>query len=148
MQRNNRNNRKNRKNDNKAVKFERKLNSLFRKNCCWNCFQVGHKRFQCPYPKIYNCSFCRRPSVLSVECGCELSRQQLAPRRFENGNQITNYNENIMVPVNQPNGSIEYQPNENLMVVIENEMLYEEISQDVNDDVLEIHAESDSLSDI
>lgn len=41
-----------------------------RQNICWNCFTEGHLRFQCPLPKSDSCSFCRRPNIKTVECGC------------------------------------------------------------------------------
>lgn len=142
-------NRRNRNvNRNRTAKLEKRFNSLVRKNVCWNCFQVGHKRFQCPHPKQSSCSFCRRPSVLSVECGCELSREQLAARSLEIVDEIPNYNENVMVPVNQPNGVIEYQQDDNLMIVIENEAVIEGRSENDEEDFLELHAETESLSDL
>lgn len=142
-------NRRDRKvNRNRTAKLENRFNSLIRKNVCWNCFQVGHKRFQCPHPKQSSCSFCRRPSVLSVECGCELSRQKLAVRSREIVDETPNYNENVIVPVNQPNGVIEYQQDDNLMIVIESEAVIEEKSENDEDYVLEIYADTDSLSDL
>lgn len=137
----------NRQNRNRQRK-EKKLNKLIRELCCWNCFQFGHKRFQCPYPKQTRCSFCRKPSVLSVECGCDLSQENLVLIEPQVVNEIANYDQNVMVPVNQPNGEIEYQQNENLVFILGNDNLSNEEIDHEGDDILEIHAETDSLDDL
>ncbi|KAL5288104.1 hypothetical protein ACFFRR_008763, partial [Megaselia abdita] len=132
----------NRRNRNCQRKALQKFNNLIRKLCCWNCFQIGHKRFQCPYPKQPSCSFCRKPSILSVDCGCKQSLEHFAKLNVET---VPNYNENVIVPINQPNGVTEYQSDENLMIIIENKSSNEEGFQGNEDDFLEINAETDSL---
>ena len=66
-------------------------NPTSRSNVCWNCFECGHLRFQCPMPKQSACSFCRTPNVRTIECACRM------PPRFEipENEQIIviNYNE-------------------------------------------------------
>lgn len=120
---------------------ERKLNKIIRHLCCWNCFQVGHNRFQCPYPKTNKCSFCRRPQVLSTNCGCEASREHLEipePQNVEAVN-VPDFNQNVVVPVMEGNEVVAYEEVENFMVDVENES---------GSDCLELHAESDSLEDL
>lgn len=124
---------------------ERKLNKIIRHMCCWNCFQVGHKRFQCPYPTSRSCSFCRRPQVLTVECGCEASREHLGiPENQEPPNiEIPNYNPDVVVPVLNGGQVAKYEEVDNLVVFVENQAM------DDNDlDTLELHAESDNLEDL
>lgn len=148
----------NRKNHNAKRNQERKLNKMIRQLCCWNCFQTGHNRFQCPFPKTPSCSYCRKPSVLSINCGCDLSRADL-PLQENNEQVVENmpeYDANVLVPVNDENGFIGYQENQNIILVVENhpdesneeENNYEE-ETDETDDILEINAsETESLSEI
>lgn len=130
---NRRNNTRNRRNN------ERKLNEIIRHLCCWNCFQIGHKRFQCPFPKVNSCSFCRKPQVMSTECGCPASRAHLVVP--EPQNIAHNYEQNVIVPINDGNEVAGYQEMDNLMVVVDN---------DIHDDLdyIELHAESESLDDL
>lgn len=119
----------------------RNLNKIIRNICCWNCFQVGHKRFQCPYPKINICSFCRRPGVLSVNCECKGSKKHFRAYQSEKVmvDSIPNYNPNVEIPILNGNEVAGYEEVENLMVVVDNEN---------EDEYLELHAESDSLEDL
>lgn len=41
-----------------------------RQNCCWNCEQEGHVRYNCPEPTRKICSFCRKENVLTKDCDC------------------------------------------------------------------------------
>lgn len=136
---------KNNRNRNKRRETERKLNNIIRHVCCWNCFQVGHKRFQCPFPKTPSCSFCRRPQVLTVECGCAASRShfQISDPQNQLHTQLSNYNLEVVGPVSNRNEVAEFDEMDNLVVVIENENAY-----DNDSDFLELHAESDNLEDI
>lgn len=135
----------NRRNHNLRRESERKLNNIIRHLCCWNCFQVGHKRFQCPFPTSRSCSFCRRPQVLSVDCGCLASREHLQiPENREPPNiEIPNYNPDVVVPVVNEGEVAGYEEVDNLVVFVENQGLNEDDS-----DYLELHAESDNLEDI
>lgn len=139
----------------KRRNVEKKLNEIMRKLCCWNCFQTGHKRFQCPFPKVNLCSFCRRPFILSVECGCPQSKAHLDVSEHQIGNvpsiningslkDSTNdlsmsYNENVVVPIHHGNSLAGYETLDNMVVVVDNN----------NDmDILEIHAEDESLDNL
>lgn len=139
----------NRKNFKKQRNLERQLNNLMRQLCCWNCFQVGHKRFQCPYAKQNSCSFCRKPSILSIECGCELSRLHISlPNHRQEVAERIPYHDDVMVPVvNIRNGAVEYQRNDNLVIVVDNNDDQNE-EDEVDNDVLEINADTDSLDDL
>lgn len=135
----------NRRNRNLRRNSERKLNHIIRHLCCWNCFQVGHKRFQCPFPTSRSCSFCRRPQVLTVECGCEASREHLRVPEIQQplDAQIPNYNPDVLVPLINGDEVAGYEQVDNLVVFVENQSIHENES-----DYLEIYAESDNLEDL
>lgn len=135
------------KNNRQRQLAEKRLKTLIRDLSCWNCFQFGHKRFQCPYPKQNRCSFCRKPYVLSVDCGCDLARQNFNVVKPQVVNVIPNYAENVIVPVRQLNGEVEYQQNDNILVIVGNENMNAENIKD-GEDYLEINAETESLSDL
>lgn len=130
----------NRRNIRNRRQDERKLNEIIRHLCCWNCFQTGHKRFQCPFPKVNRCSFCRRPQVMSINCGCSASRDHLVIPEHQNA-VIHNYNQNVVIPIAEGN-EVAYQEMDNLVVVGENEAVTEDL------DYIELHAESESLDDL
>lgn len=142
----------NRRNQRKQRMLEKKLNNMIRQLCCWNCFQVGHKRFQCPFIKTPSCSFCRKPSVLSVNCGCELSTTYNGlhnHRRIVNNAVVPNYEENVIVPVvDNQNGAIQYREDDNLVIFINNQDEQNETQEAVDEDILEIHADKESLEDL
>lgn len=127
----------NRRNIRNRRKDERKLNEIIRHLCCWNCFQTGHKRFQCPFPKVDSCSFCRRPQVKSTSCGCPASRAHIKHQNVVP--ELHNYNENVVVPIVEGNAVARYKKMDNLVVIVENEVV------DDDQDYIELHAESESL---
>lgn len=143
-------------NKKKFEKKNRRLDQLIRKNCCWNCLQIGHLRFQCPYPKTIRCSFCRKPFVLTINCNCrgqntkidvpEHQRQESYNHCEENLNDPTNheYSVSVVVPVKLENGSIHSVIEDNIVVFIDNSKDQEEEDKDI----LEIHAETDSLNEL
>lgn len=113
----------NRKNRKQQRIVEKKMNNMIRQLCCWNCFQVGHKRFQCPFAKQICCSFCRKPSIRSVECGCELSREYVGLHNHRQNYTERNpsYDEDVLVPVvNDQNGAVKYKRNDNLLIFVDN----------------------------
>lgn len=131
--------------------FENKLNNMIRQFSCWNCLQLGHRRFQCPYVKMQCCSFCRKPSVLTVNCGCELSVLHVdlhSRRRKVKKPKQPQYENHVIVPqVNEQNGSVEYKEDANIVVYIDNDQ-EKQNEESVNDDILEIHADDESLENI
>lgn len=137
----------NRQNYKKQRKLEKQMNNLMRQLCCWNCFQLGHKRFQCPFPKQNSCSFCRKPSILSTECGCALSRQNVSlyNRRQQFAERIPTYDNDVLVPVvNNENGAVEYKRNDNLVIVVSNN---ENEETENDEDILIIDADTNSLNE-
>lgn len=132
----------NRKNRKQQRNVEKKMNNMIRQLCCWNCFQVGHKRFQCPFAKQICCSFCRKPSIRSIECGCELSRQYIGlhNRRPIHEEQQPSYENDVLVP--------EYKQKDNIVIVVDNTKKQDEEGEEVDNDCLEINADTDSLNDL
>lgn len=139
------------------------VNKLIRKNCCWNCFQLDHLRFQCPYFKSLKCSFCRKPDVRSSECNCSESRRHFhvpehndeVPANYLNEEvRVTEYgsfSQKVLVPLNNDGETPSYVLNENIVVFIENESCNDKEKQDEEEedkDILEIHAEDCLLDDI
>jgi hypothetical protein len=134
----------------------RKRNNLNRKIrllSCWNCFQLGHVRFQCPFPKNNICSFCRRPGIRSCDCSCAEARRHfsvlnnrppfgkiMAVLNNIQDIDVSCYNPNVMIPI-----SGRYEEEKNIVVVIEND-LKANIEEDR--DVIDIFAEDDDLAQI
>lgn len=105
------------RNSNRITKRSRHINHLIRKNCCWNCLQLGHMRFQCPFPRMIRCSFCRKPFVLSVNCTCRINEfheipeqeEQVVNNEFDQVQDLTRkeqFNNTVLVPKTFKNGSI------------------------------------------
>ena len=125
---------------------------MTRKNYCWNCFNSGHMRFQCPFQKKISCSFCRKPNILTSDCTCNEYVGSPQRRNIQNlsNNELqaiqgSNYPAQVQVPITQ---SDEYACRDNLVVIVNNSI--PEIDSDDEDDrdILELYAESDSLEDI
>ena len=126
-----------------SVKTRLDQSFLRRKQCCWNCFKIGHLRFQCPEPKRVMCSFCRKPATLSIECTCRSNPSQdiqLNPHEIASL-QIAEFPEFVAVPNAQAD---EYVQLENLAVVIENDMS----QYNYENDILEIPMEYEPLDEI
>lgn len=131
------------------------FNQQIRRNCCWNCFGIGHLRFQCPYPKVTCCSYCRRPGVKSCDCLCMESRlgYNVPEHNLENQNSTNNKNpfksteygcflQNVIVPVNDiEKNDTQYVEKDNIVVVIPND-------DDEDLDYIDIHPEEDCLDNI
>lgn len=129
-----------------------------RNNCCWNCFETGHLRFQCSLPKIQICSFCRRKGVKTTECSCIESRLHFAVSEHEEVDKkeqkienikITEYGpfqENVTVPVNIDGSKVKYVPKENLVVFVAND--HNMIEEEEDRDFIEIHPEDDCLDQL
>lgn len=112
-----------------------------RLKCCWNCFNKGHLRFQCPEPKRISCSFCRKPNILSSDCACQtISLHPIEVHEI----QAANYNLFVELPRIQPD---EARNVDNLVIVIENPP-NPSSDEEVDLDILEIHPEDDCLDDI
>lgn len=136
-----------------------KLNKEIRRSCCWNCFQTGHLRFQCPFPKVEVCSFCRHPGIRSSECNCPEARAHFnVSDKFANEEHIRNsvlpYQLNVVVPVNAHCEQPQYVEKDNLVVFVENNQSIEddevitELCDEEDADVIELFAEEDDLSQI
>lgn len=141
------------------------INQLFRRVCCWNCFQIGHLRFQCPFPRAIRCSFCRKPFVLSTDCNCRYQNSlNVSEHQYKRSSKRTHkkksslsksdlrskYNENVVVPIHASNGEIYPVEVDNLVVFVENEKIDErmDIKENEDMDILEIHAETESLENL
>lgn len=144
-------------NNKKTEKKYRTLNRLIRKNCCWNCLQIGHLRFQCPYPKMIRCSFCRKPFVLTINCDCRGRSSNVSDvsahqeQRCSNAEQNMiplnqEYSVSVMVPVNFENGTTHSVIEDNIVVFVDNAQ--EQVDNEDDRDILEIHAESESLDEL
>lgn len=83
------------KNSNRQI-FKRLGTQFIRDKCCWNCFEVGHLRFQCPKPKVEACSFCQTSGVRSNACSCTESKLHFSLPEQE---EIINNNQRIQEPV-------------------------------------------------
>lgn len=138
------------------------INQLIRRFCCWNCFQIGHLRFQCPFPRAIRCSFCRRPYVLSTNCNCRYQNHSnaLQPRKrskrdhqrkfsLSNSKIKQNYDQDVIVPMHASNGEMHPVKVDNIVVFV-NRDNEETFNKDENEDmdILEIHAEDESLENI
>lgn len=140
---------KNLNQNNSAIQI---LQHLIRMYCCWNCFQLGHNRHQCPFPRSISCSYCRRPGVLSSQCRCTTPNSYVRRiQRVQNvSSDIGNYESNVHVP-NIEKNNIESQ-RENLVVFVNNNNssgnIIEEDNSSETEEYLEINAEDESLEDI
>lgn len=140
-------NRRKRNNSNNQVL--QLLFRLIRSYSCWNCHQIGHTRHQCPYPKSISCSYCKRPGVRTIDCGCCYENKQILPTSSHNvpaaSTAPAGYDLVVMVPdSNIPN---EYKEQDNLMVFVDNE--HDNDSNEGTDtEFLELDAEQDSLDDL
>lgn len=119
------------------------LQHLFRTFSCWNCSQIGHNRFQCPYPRTIACSFCRTPGVLSTECNCFFAKNHNFTPRI---NSLQNEN-NEEVQLNEsfrgerePTSPQIAAPRQNIVIQFENDM---EEAQSSTEDVLELETDED-----
>lgn len=134
----------------KQRSLEKKLNHMIRQLCCWNCLQTGHKRFQCPFLKMKFCSFCRKPSVLTTECGCELSVLSIGHqnrRKREIKKRTLPFENDVIVPiVDEQNGSIGYRKDDNIAITIENEV-DQQNNEIIDKDILEINADEELVND-
>lgn len=138
----------NRKNEKRI----RHLNKLIRQNCCWNCLQGGHLRFQCPYPKMTRCSFCRKPFVLSINCNCKDSSQiQGVSAHLTNRNAEIQavddtepfHVERVLVSLTQNESDVD----PNILVFVENDV--EIPKEDEEDkDILVINTDHEFLDEI
>ena len=122
-----------------------------RNNCCWNCFQAGHMRFQCPMRKTISCSFCRKRNILTANCPCNEYKGSIKQNSILELSilelksvQKTNYPVHVQVPKTQ---SDEYISRDNIIVLINNENV-DLNSDDEDGDILELHPEDDCLEDI
>lgn len=129
---------------------QKSLNRKIRQLSCWNCFQFGHVRFQCPFPKSNVCSFCRRPGIRSCDCPCPDARNHfnvINNVQIENLNNeivdVPQYNLNVMVPVNGNDENVHYEEVNNIIVFLENDLNEEE-----DKDYIDIHAENEDLSEM
>lgn len=88
---------------------------------------------------------------MSIQCGCEPSREYFG---FQNRHQneaenISTYDNDVIVPViNDRNGEVEYKKDDNLVVFVDNSENQEEGEEEVDNDILEINADTDSLNDL
>lgn len=144
-------NSRNRKFNRRHERAVRHLNTLIRKNCCWNCLQVGHLRFQCPYPKMTRCSFCRKPFVLSVNCNCKYStkiqgvpaHQRIHESFIQPVDPQPIHVERVLVSVHESESDLK----DNIVVCIENDCQSPEEGEE-DEDILEISTETDFLNEI
>lgn len=139
---------KNRNQTNSAIHI---LQHLIRRYCCWNCYQLGHNRHQCPFPRSISCSYCRRPGVLSTQCNCTNHTSHV--RRAQFVDNVSHFEGTYERTVHVPNiekNNIESQ-RENLIVFVDNQPSQnnENEESDVEpEEYLEINAEDESLEDI
>lgn len=133
------------------------LQLLIRRYCCWNCFQMGHNRHQCPLPRIIACSYCRKPGVLTHQCNCEFSRFNSSYPRNHGANvrpvandELPNYGNVVCVP-NAENNNMPIL-RENLVISIRNnedEPVNEpESTESEPDEFLELDAEDEPLDEM
>lgn len=154
------NNRRNKKkwSNNQNRNLFHLLQRIQRMYSCWNCHRFGHNRHQCLLPRTISCSFCRKPGVQTVDCRCQghinLAQRHNSYRTYQGAkllNTAEAYNPNVLVPnTSQPHSYIQRQ---NLVVSVPNDERIEgemETSQDEEEeeDILEIHPESDCLDEI
>lgn len=150
----------NRKPSNRSRSKRSSLNREIRRRCCWNCFQTGHLRFQCPFPKVEACSFCRHPGIRSSECKCSDARayfnvsENIAIEETK-GNCISpSYQLNVVVPINGHLENPQYEERDNIVVFVDNHQSTEsdevitELYDEEDADIIDLYAEEDDLSEI
>lgn len=149
---------KNRKPSKKSRSKKAKLNREIRRKCCWNCFQTGHLRFQCPFPKVEVCSFCRHPGIRSSECKCTEARahfnvsENIAAEVVESISP--SYQLNVVVPMNAHLENPQYEERDNIVVFVDNHQstesddLITELYDEEDADIIELYAEEDDLSEM
>lgn len=132
------------------------LQLLIRRYCCWNCFQMGHNRHQCPFPRIISCSYCRKPGVLSQQCNCDFSKLNSSHYRNCRNVETTSSmelvrHENLVSVPNPENNDVPVLQ-ENLLISISNNNDEPTTEQDPTEseqeDLLEIHAEDEPLDEL
>lgn len=151
----------NRKSFNNRRNNKPNLNREIRKRCCWNCFQTGHLRYQCPFPKVDICSFCRHPGTRSSECKCLDSRTHfstsipIVTQPTENSNVLPNYELNVVVPMNAHLENPQYEEMDNIVVFVDNNQNIHEDDDNISNlydeedaDIIELYAEEDDLSEM
>lgn len=127
-------------NNNLAGNVLRILQMLIRSQSCWNCHQFGHTRHHCLEPRRIFCSFCKNPRVQTKDCSCHHRKSSGCHGRTKN--QVPKVNPSNV----QPEAFI---PKENIIVHIPNQENIQTPSEsEMDEDVLEIEAETDSLEDI
>lgn len=150
--------RKPQNNHKKKYKFQRRCNPLevlqhlIRNFSCWNCGQLGHNRFQCPFPSQISCSFCRTPGVLTTKCNCFFAKNsKFTPRnKSRNGNRnqtancnIQNINKNLIENNNQ------FMPDENIVIEFQNVESEDTNSDEENvQDCLELDTDEKFLDEV
>lgn len=134
------------------------LNREMRQSCCWNCFQIGHLRYQCPFPKVEVCSFCRHPGTRSSDCNCpeakaHFNRHVPTVTHVRTNSQL--FALNVVVPINAHSENPHYEEKDNIVVFVDNhqnseeeDYTIQELYDDEDADILELYAEEDDLSKI
>lgn len=117
------------------------VQQIIRISCCWNCFQFGHTRHQCPHPREVRCSYCRLPGVQTMQCKCNAAishrrseRNQLQPPLIQNSLQNEIFDSTVMVPNINENS---YEEQENLVVLVDNQNEEEFLQIDLEEDTLD-----------
>lgn len=150
-------NRPNKRNQHKRNKNRRSnritqqiIQQLVRISCCWNCFQFGHTRHQCPHPRETRCSFCRSPRVQTIQCKCHgatnhrtrnLSKNESQPS-IENLVVQQDFDATVLVPNTNENA---YEEQMNILVMVENER--EQENPECEEEYLQIDLETSSLDE-
>lgn len=145
-------NSRNRKFNRRNTSQIHRINNLIRRNCCWNCLQVGHLRFQCPYPKSTRCSFCRKPFVRSINCNCPGSARIRGVPEHHNVQEDAIqpedpqpiHIERVLICANDP------QPDRqnDIVICVENDAYSPSDEEHEDKDILEINTENDFLDEI
>lgn len=95
------------------------------------------------------CSFCRKPSVLTEDCGCKLSSSNIGfqtRRMRERQENNQRFEDEVIVPiVNEQDGSVEYRKKENIAIILEN-YNNKPNEEDSDEDILEINADEDLVN--
>lgn len=114
---------------------------LLRNLSCWNCSQLGHNRFQCPFPKNHFCSFCRTPGVLTTKCRCFFARNNKFISRIksrEHNNVVSNIENNSRF---LNNNSVE---KENIVIEFQND----EIEDSSSEEYLDLDTDQEFLDEM
>lgn len=146
--------RRHHQNNKKKFRFPRRnanmlevLQHLLRNLSCWNCSQLGHNRFQCPFPKNHFCSFCRTPGVLTTKCSCFFARTNQCIPRIENrepNNRVLNVQDNNVEEGRKVLNKDDLVPMENIVIEFQND----ELEDPTSEDYLEIDTERDFLDEM